>query len=60
MSTKPKPAPASDYSTPPATHGVPEPGYDKWLKGEIAEGLADIEAGRVTPAKEVWSELDIE
>ena len=60
MSTKPKSVPASDMTTPPATNGVPEPGYDKWLKGEIAEGLADIEAGRVTPANEIWSELDIE
>jgi predicted transcriptional regulator len=47
-------------TTPPATDGVPEPGYDKWLKGEIAEGLADIEAGRVTPAEAVWNELNIE
>ena len=60
MSTKPKPAPASDLTAPPAPDAVPEPGYGNWLKAEIAEGLADIEAGRVTPAKEVWSELDIE
>ncbi len=58
MSTKPKPAPASNFT--PAPHGVPEPGYDKWLEREIVEGLADIEAGRVTPANKVWSELDIE
>ncbi len=60
MSTKPKPVPASDFTTPATPKVVPEPGYDKWLEREIAEGLADIEAGRVTPAKEVWSELDIE
>ena len=60
MSMKPKPAPASDFTTPPAAHGAPEPGYDKRLKGEIAEGQADIEAGRVTPAETVWSELNIE
>ena len=58
MSTKPKPVPASDLTTP--AHGVPEPGYDKWLEREIAAGLEDIEAGHTTPAEEVWSELDIE
>jgi hypothetical protein len=56
MSKKPNPAPASESTTPPAPQVVPEPGYDKWLEREIAEGLADIEAGRVSPAEEVWSE----
>ncbi len=58
MSTKSKPVPASGLTAPP--DAAPEPGYGNWLKAEIAEGLADIEAGRVTPAKEIWSELDIE
>ena len=57
MSTKPKTGPAADNSAPTA---IPEPGYDKWLEGEIRGGLADIEAGRVTPAVKVWSELEIE
>ena len=58
MSTKPKPVPASGLTEPP--DAAPEPGYGNWLKAEIAAGLEDIEAGRTTPAKEVWSELDID
>ena len=60
MSTKPKPVPASDVTAPPAPDAAPEPGYGDWLKAEIAKGVADIEAGRVTSAKKVWIELDIE
>lgn len=57
MSTTPETAPAADHN---ATTAIPEPGYDKWLAGEIAGGLADIEAGRVTPADKVRSEFDFE
>ena len=62
MSRKPKPVPAPDQTAPPAPapDAAPEPGYGNWLKGEIAAGLEDIEAGNTTPAGEVWSELDIE
>jgi predicted transcriptional regulator len=57
MSTKPKSTAASDVEAPAKAR---EPGYDRWLAGEIANGVSDIEAGRVTPADKVWSELDIE
>ncbi len=60
MSTKPKPVPRPDLTARPSPQATPESGYGDWLKGEISEGLADIEAGRVTPAKDVWKELDIE
>jgi len=50
VSTKPKTAPTVDSN---AIAAIPEPGYDKWIEGEIASGLADIEAGRVTPADKV-------
>jgi len=45
---------------PKAPKLVPEPGYHRWYAGEIAAGEADIDAGRVTPADEVWSEHGID
>lgn len=57
MSTKPEDAGLIEETS---FDGSPESGYDKWLEREMADGLADIEAGRTTPANEVWSELGIE
>ncbi len=57
MSTKPKDAELAEETAPKE---VAEPGYAQWLEGEIADGLGDIKAGRVTPANKVWSELGIE
>lgn len=37
-----------------------EMSYDEWLAQEIKAGRADIEAGRVTPADEVWKQLGLE
>ena len=42
------------------TDEAPEPGYDADVKASIQRGLADIEAGRVYPAEQVWKDLGIE
>lgn len=50
----------SEWIDPPAPDAQPEPGYDDHVKTAIAEGLADLKAGRVTPADQVWKDLGIE
>ena len=34
-----------------------EPGYDEWLAAEIAAGLAELDAGKVTPLDDVKREF---
>jgi predicted transcriptional regulator len=45
---------------PPSPDDVPEDGYDEWVEKDIAQGLADAEAGRLTPLNEVKKEFGIE
>ena len=36
------------------------PGYDAWLAADIAAGLAEVEAGQVTPIADVRKEFGLE
>ena len=42
---------------PPSPDDAPEDGYEEWLEEEIARGLADAKAGRLTPLSEVKKQL---
>lgn len=39
---------------------TPVPGYEAWLVAEIAAGLAEVAAGKVTPLDEVRKEFGLE
>lgn len=39
---------------------VTKPDYDIWLAREIETGQAELDAGKVIPATEVWRQLDAE
>ena len=52
-------------SQPPRTptsgiNRLPGAGYDDWLKAELAFGLADVQAGRVTLLDKVRKEFGLE
>ena len=36
------------------------PGYDEWMRGELRDGLRDLEEGRVIKAEDVWKDLGLE
>jgi len=38
----------------------PQPGYDEYVRRKIAQGLADVEAGRVTSLADVRKEFGLE
>ncbi|RWR05088.1 hypothetical protein D2T32_17735 [Sinirhodobacter populi] len=38
----------------------PELDYDEWLAAELNAGLAELDAGKGIPAKEVWQSLGLE
>lgn len=48
------------WINPPSPDDQPEPGYEEWLKAEIAEGIAQLDAGKGIPAEEVWKSLGLE
>jgi hypothetical protein len=39
---------------------APVPGYDAWLTGELAAGIADLDAGKTTPLADVRKEFGLE
>lgn len=39
---------------------APETGYDAYVRGAVAKGKAQIEAGQGIPAARVWEGLGIE
>ncbi|NKC10818.1 MAG: hypothetical protein GKR94_00995 [Gammaproteobacteria bacterium] len=45
---------------PSAPDGQPGPGYQAWLKDEIAAGIAQLDAGPSIPAPRVWQDLGLE
>ncbi|NKC12418.1 MAG: hypothetical protein GKR94_09505 [Gammaproteobacteria bacterium] len=45
---------------PSAPEEQPEPGYQAWLKDEIAAGSAELDAGQSVPAQQVWRDLGLE
>ena len=51
-----KPAPAALW-TPPATTEPKQPGYDAWLDAELAQGLADLDAGRSMTLEDLRKEF---
>jgi hypothetical protein len=58
-----KPAPSADIApwiSPPPANDPPVPGYDAWLAANIAAGLAEVEAGTVTPIADVRKEFGLE
>lgn len=55
-----KPADITRWTTPDGPEVQPEPGYDEWLEAEIAEGIAQLDAGKGIPAAEVWKSLGLE
>ncbi|MBZ4690024.1 MAG: hypothetical protein JG765_1275 [Cereibacter sp.] len=38
----------------------PEDGHEAWLQAEIAEGLAELDAGKAIPAAQLWKDLGLE
>lgn len=44
----------------PSAGDAKAPGYDEWLKAEIAAGAAELDAGKGIPAAEAWKELGLE
>ena len=48
------------WHQPPGPTDVPVLGYDAWLEAELAAGIADLDAGRVTPLEDVRKEFGIE
>jgi hypothetical protein len=58
-----KPTKSSDadlWIAPRAKDVVPVAGYDAWLAQDMAAGLAEIDAGAVTPLAEVRKEFGLE
>jgi hypothetical protein len=56
--SRPNPIPA--WTEAPAPDTPPEPGYDAWLATEIAAGMDDLKAGRVTALADLRKELGLE
>ena len=48
------------WHAPPGPTDAPAPGYDAWLAAELAAGIADLDAGRVTPLEDVRKEFGLE
>lgn len=42
------------------TDATPAPGYDAWLKTELAAGTADLDAGKLTPLSDIRKEFGLE
>ena len=58
-----KPAKTSDiheWTGAPAADAAPAAGYDAWLQEDIAAGLADVKAGKVTPLATIRKEFGLE
>ena len=55
-----RPADIEGWTKPAIPDGPPEPGYEAWLAGEIADGLAELDAGEGVPAEEVWRAFGLE
>ena len=51
------PADIDRWLKPDGPEVQPEPGYDEWLAAEIAEGIAELDAGKGIPIAEVWKSL---
>ncbi len=60
MNTQAKPNPSPIWTDAPVSDAIPVPGYEAWLEGEIAAGLDDLSAGRVTPLADLRKELGLE
>ena len=48
------------WHQPPVEADQPVVGYDDWLATELASGLADVQAGRVTSLDKVRKEFGVE
>lgn len=59
MKVPPKEGDIDAWISPPDPNEQPEPDYREAVRAAIAQGRADIEAGRCKPAEEVWKELGI-
>ncbi len=51
---------ARTWTNAPDKLEAPVAGYDDWLAGEIAEGVADLDAGRSVPIGKVRKEFGLE
>jgi hypothetical protein len=60
MNAKPPTNAAKLWHQPPAEADQPVAGYDDWLKVELASGLTDVQAGRVTALDKVRKEFGVE
>ena len=55
-----KPDDISLWIEPPSPDDVPEPGYDEWLEAELAQALAEADAGLLVSLSEVKKEFGLE
>lgn len=55
-----KPADITRWTTPDGPEVQPEPGYDEWLEAEIAEGIAQLDAGKVVTLDQLKAEFGLE
>jgi hypothetical protein len=60
MNKPAKPSDIREWIDPPSGDEPPVPGYDAWLKQDIAAGLADIKAGRVHSLAAIRKEFGLE
>jgi predicted transcriptional regulator len=57
MNKPAQPADITPWIAPPTAEAAPVPGYDAWLAADIAAGLAEVEAGTITPIADVRKEF---
>lgn len=60
MNKAPDPKTARTWTDVPDKPDMPVAGYDDWLAGDIAEGCADLDAGRSVPIGNVRKEFGLE
>lgn len=48
------------WHEPPVPTDAPVPGYDAWLETELAAGIADSDASRVTSLDDIRKEFGLE
>ena len=59
MNAKPRQSPTPLWHQ-PSPAGPPAPGYDAWLKTELAKGEAQLDAGQSTALGAVRKEFGLE
>ncbi len=60
MNKAPDPKTARKWAEAPEKLEAPVGGYDDWLAGDIAEGVADLDAGRSAPIGKMRKEFGLE